>query len=331
MRKWLAVGIASVLYGLAVIMWLQFVRRFAHYEVYADNRTTLGLFQGITYFQDCWQGLLTSGTALCAALGFVFSRKTQQNRNLLYFWVCWLASYTVFKLIMPTTSELRHFATALPALAGVAAGLCPNGSLLVSVPKKAGIAIAFLLAISLNLYLLIRESPCGVVGYAKVGQLLADCAEPGNILLCCWEDQELIFRYRSSKPVCDRYCIRSDRVLAIRVPEYAKQDPIELAKTEDDVLRVIKAGKIKYVVTCKPGQNNRDPRTKDMLLVEKTMLTKPISFRSLGEYPLTIDYAEHAYEGVGGLVCVWEYTDVVEEGKPDLPVVIPTAGIVFRP
>ena len=170
--------------------------------------------------------------------------------------------------------------------------------------------------------------PSGLTGYQEVGTRLADLDRPGNVLLATPEDQELIFQLRSHQPALVRQCVRSDRALAVRSSDYAKQAVVVLATTPEDVLRTIRQGRIRYVVSFEPGPGEADLRPPEAILVQATATGNPALFRNLGSFPLTRDYVGHSIR-FSGLVHIWEFVGELPDGPSELPTPIPTAGLVL--
>jgi hypothetical protein len=302
--------------------WVAFAATYSSHEMTADGKGSVSLGRTTDYFATCLPGILSGGTAALALVGLVAVLRPGPGRRVVGFWLAWLASYTAFKIAVPTTDEVRHFLTAIPAFAGLAAVALPTGSLRRRVMAGGMVAAA----VAANLYVL-SGCPPGVVGYRPVGEMLARSDKPGNVLLACHEDQDLIFRYRESDPVCDRYLIRSDRTLAIRVSDYAGIAPRILATTPADVIDVIRKGKVRYVVVSSGPAD----RPEEMRLVDETVRGRPELFRLVGTFPLVVRYVDHIHATAGGDVRVWEFLEPVSGGVPDISVVIPTAGLVFRP
>ena len=48
-------------------------------------------------------------------------------------------------------------------------------------------------------------------------------------------------------------------------------------------------------------------------------------------FAMAVEYVNGIHASAGGEVWVWEFAGAVEDGPPDLPVVVPTAGLVIRP
>jgi hypothetical protein len=181
------------------------------------------------------------------------------------------------------------------------------------------------LALAVNLRE-VAQLPRGLVGYAAVGERLAALDQPGNVFLCCWEDQELIFRYRSCKPPVQRRMVRGDRTLAIRLADYAEVRPRLLVHTPEEFIEVLRRGRIRYLVTCAPDDPAQDDRPEEMVLAHQLACLLSEQFRMIGTYPLLKQWDGR---GLRGQVIVWEFRGDLPEGPAELPVVIPTAGLEF--
>src|SRR5262249_51625370 len=127
------------------------------------------------------------------------------------------------------------------------------------------------------------------------------------------------------------YMIRSDRTLAVRVSTYANVPDRVLARSAADVLELVRKGRVRYVVTCSPPADRPDPRPDDFRLVDDAVRAHPELFRLVGAFPLAVEYVNGIHGSSSGEVCVWEVAGPVEDGPPDIPVVVPTAGLVIRP
>jgi hypothetical protein len=141
----------------------------------------------------------------------------------------------------------------------------------------------------------------------------------------------LIFRYRAANPNCERYLLRGDRTLTIRLSHYAKAEAVVNAHTDEDVLELLRAGRVKYVVSCSPRVAVGDSWPEEMRLMEATARAHPELFRQLGVFPVNVDYVDGIHPGSRGEVILWEFTERVEGGPPNLMIPIPTAGLELRP
>lgn len=315
---------AAGIYLAAAASWTLLAARFGRYEVAADGRGSLLSGASLAYFAACLPLMASWGSSLLALAGAgrVLSQGRGSPAGL--FWLTWLAGFSAFKLLMATTPEVRHFFMALPALAGLAACLLDRLPAVRLARPAAGLLL--LAALGLNVVHL-RQLPAGVVGYAAVGRCLAALPEPGNILLACPEDQELIFRYRASGPLAQRRMVRGDRALAIRVPEYAGVPTQPLAHTEQDVIEVLRRGRIRYVVTSCPDQPRQERWTEEMALAHRTAGSRPEQFILLGQFPLAIDYGGPVRSGP---VFVWRFTGELPAGVSELPIFVPTARLTLH-
>jgi hypothetical protein len=167
-----------------------------------------------------------------------------------------------------------------------------------------------------------------VVGYKPIGAYLATRDRPGNVLLACPEDADLIFHYRGHTSGWERSLIRGDRTLAIRLASYARSESRVLAQDRDDVLEVIRLGRVRYVVTVEPVEPTRDYRTDEMILASSVLRDDPASFARRADFPLSVVFGG---EGTRFTATVWEYLGNLPDGPSELPIVIPTARMELKP
>jgi hypothetical protein len=301
--------------------WVVFVAQFSRYEVAADGKAHLLAGLDVSYFTACLPAMALWGTSVVGLVGCGFAAWLRRRSPLGLFWLCWLLSYTAFKLVVPSTDEVRHFLAALPALAGLAGCLFAAG-----VPdllrRRLGPVLAGL-ALAVNVFA-VSQLPRGVVGYAAVGERLAALDRPGNVLLCCWEDKELIFRYRACTPPVPRRMVRGDRSLAIRLADYAGVDARQLVHSPEEFLDVIRRGRVRYVVTCAPDDLRGDDRPEEMVLAHQVAGSLTDQFRPIDAFPLLKQFNGR---GLHGQVFLWEFVGELPQGPDELPVVIPTAGL----
>lgn len=325
-RRYLIVSAGAFIYLAAGIAWTAFAARFAAHEVAADGKGSVSIGAAVAYFSSCWPHLLLNGTAGIAIVGLVLGLKGGTSRQSIGFWLAWLASYTAFKVAVPSTLEVRHFLTALPALAGLGAAAFPTHAATVRCRCQLWGLVA--VGIAVNLWQL-ADCPRGVQGYGEVGALLARSEKPGNVLLGCWEDQDLLFRYRAAGQYRDRYFLRSDRTLAVRVSGYAHVAAKVLATNESDVFDVIRKGRVRYVVTCTVRPEALDGRPEEMQLLDRTVRAHPDLFVPIGRFPVAVQYVDGIHATAGD-VWVWEFQNEVEDGPPAITIPIPTAGMEIR-
>jgi hypothetical protein len=181
----------------------------------------------------------------------------------------------------------------------------------------------FALGIALNL-LGMSSIPRGIVGFDSVARSLAKSQPTGNVLMCCWDDQELIFRFRQAVGNTDVQLIRGDRVLAVRLPEYAKQEAVALATQLDELLDVVRRGKARYMVTSGPPTTGHDRRFPEMLLAHESAIGNTDQFRLIGKWPVLRQFD---YPGTVSETFVWQYLGELSPGPSELRVRIPTANI----
>jgi len=317
--------IPALLYLTVSAGYVHFAAGFARYEVVADGKGTLGLWNNLSYFAALTP-MAYWGTTAIAVLGTMRSIRLGKQFPVGIFFLAWLIGYVSFKVVMPTSFELRHFFGAMPAIAGLAACLFARPSAK-NDWKCYTVSFAIILAIGLNA-LHFLHFPRGVVGYDAVGRCLASLDQPGNILLCCWEDQDLIFRYRASSPRFQRAMLRGDRLLAIRLPEYAKVETVRLVENRQELLGVIRRGRGRYLVTGHSSDRVYNDRFAEMALAHNIASSCGDCFRLVQQFPLLVQY------GGPGRTCdifVWEYLGDLPTGRSELDVRIPTADLIIPP
>ena len=306
---------------VVVVSWVSFVGRFSKYEVVSDGRTQGFGYRNIAYFIECFPVILLWGPVLAGLVGLaVWCGRKGVGRNGL-FWVCWLLSVCIFKLVMLTSLEPRHFFMGIPAFVGLAAFLLDRNN--VYWVRRGLAPIVVLFAATLGVAQIVHL-PQGVVGYQDVASKLAAGDRPGNVFMTCWHDQDLIFRYRACDPVHRRQMIRGDRTLSVRLAEYAGVPPTIQARTSQDVLDLIHRCRARYIVTTSPKEGRVDHRVEEMKLAHQTICSQPDRFILLGRFDLLIQFDR---PGRREDVYLWQYDGEFPEGPSRVPVVIPTAGI----
>jgi hypothetical protein len=325
-RKRLAMtAVGSVVFLITGAAWVKVVNKFATDEITADGKGSRFFSAAWEYLQGCSPAVLTSGSTFLAVFAILALRQSIFRVPASRFWLLWLGSVVLFKIAMATSLEVRHFFQGIVAFAGLGV------SLLQLRFRSLGLGLV-ITALIANVLILLNTTPTGMVGYRAVVESITQRDEPGNILLATWEDQDFIFHFRQNTIRKDRFCIRSDRTLAIRVSAYAKREATIIATTQEDVLKLIDRGRISFIVTCSSSaEKSDDSRTQEMRLVHATMIAHPEQFESLGRYPLVVDYVQHAHSNYGGEVQVWRNRLPVLAGPPDLPIIIPTAGMSIQP
>ena len=315
-------AIAALSIYLAVsCAFVGFAGHFSRYEFQADDRGSGPSWESLTYFSTVSPTLLTSGTALAGLIGLCVLYWRKVRSPIAAFWCSWLLCYTVFKLLLPTSNEPRHFFLALPAFAGLAGALLDAADVSPAV-KWIG-SVAVLVGLMVNV-VQDRRTPLGVVGYEAVAARLGVAEKSGNVLISCPEEPDLLFRYRCFCPDSPRQFLRGDRTLAIRLPSYARVAPQALCDSNEDVVRLVRRGRVRYLVTCVPDAGEHDDRPADMLLAHETARSLPNEFTLLEEFSLLVDFGGH---GRRYRIFVWEYRGPLPEGPSEVPVVIPTAGL----
>jgi hypothetical protein len=315
------------LYLVAGASWVHFIAGFSKYEM-IENAAATRVFrfswENLTFYPACLPAMVGWGTLALALAGALATlrRRTACSGGL--FWLCWLLSYAAYQWTF-AANEQRYFLFALPAFPGLAAYLFRPG---LSWASRHGLAACLVGLVLIANTVQLRQLPSGLTGYEAVAQRLAALDRPGNILLACHDDQDLIFRYRAWAPAVQRLLLRGDRTLAVRLPNYAAGSQVRpIALSFDDVVDVLRRGRVRYLVTIGPASGHED-RTEEMLLAHHTARALPESFAFMASFPLTIAYTEpgRRYE-----VFLWEFREPLPEGPCELPVVIPTANLEIRP
>ncbi|MBT5020611.1 MAG: hypothetical protein HON04_17905 [Planctomicrobium sp.] len=311
----------SIFYLVFGVAYLQFAKPFARYEFAADGKEQGITWNNVLFFSESLGPMLFWGTSLLMLIGAFRFYRVRKSHPVGVFFLCWLVSFTVFKVFVPSSFELRHFFGVIPAMAGLAAGtfLWKPRRKSIQTVKFAIIVFAF----SANLSLLIKV-PYGVVGYENLANEMSTLPREGNVLMACHEDQDLIFRYRSHAGIeGKRHLVRGDRVLARRLPSYAKVAVEQLVNTQNDVIEVIKTGGIRYVVTCEssPAHPRRDAHYPEFVLAHQTAISNPTLFRQISQSQLFIQYEK---PGRRYKVFLWEFDGKLPSTQNQLPVEIPT-------
>jgi len=316
--------IAGTLVFLAIsLSHVKLAARYASFEVAMDGKAEGFSRQNIEYFLICMPKIALTGSGLAAAAGLLVFLRRRKEFELGLFWLCWLGSYTLFKLAVSTTYETRHFFVALPALAGLAACLFSSGS-----PARRRWAIALVAAASVVNLAQSYRLPAGLVGYQPVAELLSRQTKRGNVLLCCHQEADLIFRYRACSPGSNRLMLRGDRTLV--VTSHAKKTGKILAGDEEEMLETLQRGRVRYLVTWSSEEQRPAQRTFEMRLAHGAAQSRPQDFRLLETYPLMIHFSPEA-PGLSGEIFVWEYLGELPPGKSELAIPIPTAQMILQP
>jgi hypothetical protein len=317
--------LACGLYLALNVSYVRLAAQFGRFEVAADGRANGLSWENLHYLPECLPPLLLTGSAAAGLLGLKYASRLRAGQAGVLFWHCWLISYMLFKAAMPTNLELRHFFGALPAFAGLASGLFTS-SAAGWVGRKGAFALCGLGLVANALSMC--EIPRGIVGHERIAQDLAHLEKPGNVLLACWEDQDLIFRYRAEHPGVHRRMLRADRTLAIRAPAYANVQVRTIAHSADDVIDLLRRGRVRYLVTCRADDHQHDFSQAEMNLAHQVACTHGQSFALLGTYPWELDFQSLRQSG---RVFLWEFLDNYQDGPMELPTVIPTANLELRP
>jgi 4-amino-4-deoxy-L-arabinose transferase-like glycosyltransferase len=317
----------ALLYLAANIAWVHFVAGFSRYEMIdnaAPTRVARLSWDNVVFYPRCLPMMAGWGMVTLALAGTFRTLRSGRSCSGGQFWLCWLFSYSAYQWTF-AVNEQRYFLFALPAFPGLVASLFRQDCSWA--PRWAPGACLVLLGLIPNAVQLC-QLPGGLTGYDAVAERLALTDRPGNILLACPDDQDLIFRYRAWVPGSSRLMLRGDRTLAIRLPSYAAGSHLlSMAHGPEEVLDVLRRGRVRYLITVGPA-HPQDDRTEEMVLAHETAQALSESFVLRGTFPLTIAYTEPSrhYE-----VLLWEFQEALPDGPCELPVIIPTAGLEIPP
>jgi hypothetical protein len=249
-----------------------------------------------------------------------------QNRGGLFkwFWACWFLSYFSLVQVVGIYQENRYFIFALPAFAGWISATF-NGE--PSTALRKGLATALVSACLVANLVRFQEFPQGVIGHGPIAARLARLSERGNILISSPEQAQLIFSYRCYASPVQRSFIRADRSIVIRPPSYTDAPTTKLAQKVDDLLQIVRRGRIRYVVT------STNPLEPDQAVYETRILNEALTsnrnlFTLLDEFPLARKDRTSQRQG---RVALWQFKGPLPEGASDLPVLVPTADLTLWP
>ncbi|MGI8732385.1 MAG: glycosyltransferase family 39 protein [Pyrinomonadaceae bacterium] len=322
------VVLTSLAFVATNIAWILFALQFSRYETPLGgsmpnkNYVMLSL-KPVGYYIAAlpamigWPMLVTSVGSIAY---LIYKRRFQS----LSFWLCWLLGYTVFLVAVGIFNERRYFLCAVPVFAGLIAELFS----LIELRGRSGLLALMILGICLvsNGYAITRF-PRGVVGYEAVGHELATLDAAGNVLVATREQADLIFRFRSKSPKSDRNFFRADRTIVIRAPSYADAEPIKIAQDADDVINIIRRGRIRYLVTSSPLAGAVDDRSEEMITLDTQARSQPENFALIKTFPLLREYSR---PGGSWEVSLWKFRGELP-ATSDLPVLIPTADMELKP
>jgi 4-amino-4-deoxy-L-arabinose transferase-like glycosyltransferase len=320
--------LASLLFLIVCSGWIVFSMRFSRFETWdnhATNRLSLFSWENLSFYPSCMPAMSGWALTLAAIAGAIYglSKPKRGREHLQLFWLFWFFAYYGFQLLL-SINEQRYFLLALPSLPGLAVLLISKKD---NVPRGRFAWCALLgVALALNLGYLF-QMPAGIVGYDAVAKALSRETKPGNVLVACFHDQELIFRFREWSTESQRIMIRSDRSLAIRLSKYTGVKPQILAHQSEDLFSIVLRGRVRYMITCSPQPSQIEDRPEEMVLAHRVAESHPERFALIGEFPL---FLQIGGKGSRRFVYIWEYLGVLPPGPSEIPVVIPTANLQFK-
>lgn len=315
---------ASALYLINGISWSIFASKFAKHEVRPAELTDLSSLslEGVATWGSMLPLLMGWATLILAAVGSFCWRSPKYRQGIL-FWLLCLATHWIFLVAIGLHYESRFFVYAAPAICGLAAfAMSRLGELL---GKPALITGIGMLVVAFNA-VKIADMPAGVSGYDHVAAKVAELTEPGNVLVCSWYSSNFIFQYRCVAKG-DRQIVRGDRTLAIRVGGYADVDTDVIADSTEDVMDIIRRGRVRYLLTCASKQKSLFD---EMALAHKVATSSPDQFALIDRFVITFDMPRQAAPKTGEIF-LWTYLGELEQGPSELPVNIPTAEIHISP
>jgi hypothetical protein len=332
--------IPAVVFLAIVAAWTDFFIPWARYETQiglTSAELAAGRSVGVTPLPDGSLALyfgalpaMTGWTILAASLvGLAATVRLPDVRRASAMWVAWFVGYLAFLLIIPLHYEARYFTFALPALPALV-GLLFVARRSQRIPQWFGYALVAVVLVE-NLVRL-RGQPSGVVGYDRVASRLSALDKSGNVLVSVPFQNDLMFRYRAASPESKRQFIRGDRSIALSLPTYA---PVAnrlqvLVNNPETFLDLIQRGRVRYAVTVAPRlEDTRVTYADDALIVvARNVASLPNDFAPVDSFRL--HFGELWFQPEM-LIYVWEYRHALPTGPSELPIVIPTAGVTFRP
>ncbi len=318
----------SAIFLSIVIVWIKFASQFAKNEIrssFVDRLHTWASLENITVWLTGIPDMVGTIIVTCALIGVVIAWY-QNKKKIVKFWLSWfICFYIVHLLISYSHYEARYFLFSIPAFFAFTIVILQHTKSSYFLKTVMSVVLVYVMCSNV---VHIFKLPNGSTGHNVGVKKLTRLKQPGNILLSCWNESDLTFRYRCYRDKFSRQIIRGDRTVSIRVSDYAGVPPEQLSKNANDVIDVIKQGRIRYIITSTPKNLNNDRRPKDMVLVHNTMTSKPGLFTLIDKYKL---YFEFQNDSKKADVFIWRFEGKLKSGNSQLPVRIPTASITFKP
>lgn len=323
--------VASSLVFIGVnVCWILFTLKFSKFETplagTMPNTNYVPMFSLNPLWYDLRMTPAMVGWPLLigAALSVIYLIYSGRFRSLA-FWLSWLVCYSFLLIVVGIYHEPRYFIFAIPVFPGLVAQFFELE--IFKKHQRALLMVMVAIALVSSVYQ-IRRFPHGVVGYEAIGRELAGVQAPGNVLVAVAEHADLIFRFRSYSQQSNRVFIRADRTLSIRPPAYSDAKTLKIANNTQDVMDIIRRGRIRYVVTCVPTNQGRDDRSEEMITLDKIARSNPQDFTLVRSFPLIREYTK---PGSSWQVFLWQYMGELPPTPSELPVVIPTADMEIPP
>ncbi len=323
----------SALYLAFNAAWVTAIMRFSRFETGAPVGARIpetSPWVNFLYYPTRLHLMVGWPTLLLALVGVLITiwlirKKPVSSAG--FFWICWFVSYFSFQMMqsLKQHNEPRYFFLALPSVAGLAAFALSKGRSLRI--RRAIVSILLTICFVSNVFAMLRI-PRGVIGYEAVAQALATRELSGNILSACPRDQDLIFRYTAESDPHSRQFLRGDRTLAVRGPNYGGFKTQEKATTHEHVLKILRKGRVRYVVTSGVASSNADERYPEMKLADEAVRAAPQDFKLILSIPLEISLSQFPRTIP---IYLWEYQGELPPGPSELVIPVPTAGMVLKP
>ncbi|MCP4265679.1 MAG: phospholipid carrier-dependent glycosyltransferase, partial [Candidatus Brocadiaceae bacterium] len=321
--------IAPLIIFLSIAVgWVKFASQFAKNEIRSglvDHLYSWISLGNMTVWIRELPGLVGIIIIICAFTGIGIGWYNDR-KEIVKFWLSWFVCYYIAHVLVSYGHfEARYFIFSIPAFLALSILLLQNTKS--SCLLKTVMTAVFVFVMCSNAVHFFKL-PDGSTGHNVGAEKLSRLNQPGNILLSCWNESDLTFRYRCYKDEFSRQIVRGDRTIAVRVSSYAGVPPKQLSKNANEVIDVVKQGRIRYILTSAPKNLNNDKRPKDMVLVHNTMISEPGLFTLIDKYKL---YFEFQNDSKKADVFIWRFEGKLKPGNSQLPVRIPTASITFKP
>jgi hypothetical protein len=265
-----------------------------------------------------------------AVVGIVACVRRPNMRNFVCFWSACFFSYYIFQITQAAHFEARYFLLVLPAVCALSMTWTVDASLLRRLWPVFTLFVTLALLFNLR-SLSLRAATGKVDGLDRLADTLAQLDEPGNLLLASGSyDCELVFHYRCHNPRRERQVIRGDRTLWLMVAESSGLPSQPIASTPEDVIEIVQRGRVGFLVTSPAPPSNylshvSTVEKSALALTHRTCTSRPDRFMLISRLKLDLDVRGHQD------VFVWRVLGEISESPSELPIVIPSGGLRFKP